>query len=113
MYYMDVCGLLNTLWGEQWVQHGMWLFFSLCVGASRYVPGGLSSQPGIEMSRASDPFTGAGRYQPQTWSSGSTSVPSSGMGGAVDPFTGESAYNVCATGILCNVQHAPKHVQEF
>ena len=82
----------------------------LCTGASRYVPGGLSSQSGFETSSASDPFTGAGRYQPQTWGSGSTGVSSSGLGGAADPFTGEPAYSViytcmCRRCLIYNMRH--------
>ena len=67
----------------------------ICTGASRYVPGGSGPQSGFGTSGASDPFTGAGRYQP---GSGPTTLPGSSLGGGVDPFTGEVSF---MTGCTC------------
>lgn len=75
-----------------------------CAGASRYIPGGSSSQSGFGgTSGASDPFTGAGRYQPGTQSSALDGSQGS-QGGGADPFTGKSCIAVALAAFV--VKHA-------
>ncbi|KAG9051052.1 hypothetical protein FS837_012559 [Tulasnella sp. UAMH 9824] len=74
--------------------HVEWAIYSLA-GASRYQPAS-SSAPPPSASGYSDPFTGAGRYQPSASPYSANPAPS---GAFSDPFTGASRYAPPGTAV--------------